>query len=212
MSNGQTANVSESITIVKRNRFFGVVIVLMVLAPMLAAYIMYQTGWGISSTTTNKGVLLSPPTPIQDLRLVENTSFLSDIFTQREGGKKWRLLIPVTKDCSEICQQNLYISRQVHIRLAEKAYRVERIVLSLDNLSLPLKQEITQKHPNTLLANTSVTNFSAWANMANVSSNAEDYYYLVDQDGFAMMRYDVSHTGQDLLDDIKRLLKFTYDK
>lgn len=35
---------------------------------------------------------------------------------------------------------------------------------------------------------------------------------LIDQDGFAMMVYDNQHSGNQLLKDIKRLLKYSYEK
>ncbi|MFT5116856.1 MAG: cytochrome oxidase Cu insertion factor (SCO1/SenC/PrrC family) [Kiritimatiellia bacterium] len=199
--------------IVKRNRFFAVMIILIVVAPMGIAYVMYQTGWGVSAGTTNKGTLLSPPVALNELSLVKNTSLLAELFVDKKSVKRWRLLVPVSAGCSEVCQKNLYTTRQVHIRLAEKSYRLERVLLALDTLPLNLQTLLLQKHPNTLLANSTHENFKQWISAAaNSSDNAEDYYYLVDQGGLVMMQYDVSHTGQDLLDDVKKLLKFTYDK
>lgn len=198
--------------IIKRNRFFGVLIIFIVLAPMGIAYLMYQTGWGVSSSTTNKGELINPPIPIQEIPLNQGSALFNELFSDNKASKKWRLLVPVVAGCSDICQKNLYTTRQVHIRLAEKAYRVERILLSLQPLPEALDAQLQQEHPNTLRSETSAEYFSHWISAANISGKAENYYYLVDQEGFVMMRYDSSHTGQDLLDDIKKLLKFTYDK
>jgi len=222
---GEEKSDGQSAAIIKRNRFFGLLILIIVTAPMLLAYVMYQTGWGISSSTTNKGELLTPALSIQDLQVIDednvfekmfsnttDNSPLNDDMTKKSTGKKWRLLVPVTEACSDVCQQNLYTTRQVHIRLAEKAYRVERIILSLDELGSELLQRLENEHPNTLRISSSDDLFSQWLAPANIAESAEQYYYLVDQEGFAMMRYDVSHTGQDLLDDVKKLLKFTYDK
>jgi len=222
---------TETAAVIKRNRFFGLVIIGIVTAPMLIAYIMYQTGWGVSVNTTNNGELISPALPIQALVLSsdgtsngENNAGasgktgneLAALFDKdelsKEWSKKWRLLVPVNQNCTEVCQKNLYTTRQVHIRLAEKAYRVERIILSLDELPSALEQQLREKHPNTRRINTSSASFAQWLAPANIDAAANDHYYLVDQEGFAMMRYDSSHTGQNLLDDIKKLLKFTYDK
>jgi cytochrome oxidase Cu insertion factor (SCO1/SenC/PrrC family) len=210
----------QSTAIIKRNRFFGLLIIAIVTVPMLLAYVMYQTGWGISANTTNKGELLTPALSIQDLQLTAADNILEKLLMIKEANnsanksttKKWRLLVPVTAECSDVCQKNLYTTRQVHIRLAEKAYRVERIILSLDELNPALLQRLDNEHPNTLRVSSSDEHFSRWLAPANIAESAEQYYYLIDQEGFAMMRYDVSHTGQNLLDDIKKLLKFTYDK
>jgi cytochrome oxidase Cu insertion factor (SCO1/SenC/PrrC family) len=212
MHNESAAAPKENTHIIKRNRFFGLIIVLIVVAPMIVAYIMYHTGWGVSHSTTNKGELLNPVLPIQELSLTGNKTRLSELFSDNKAGKKWRLLVPVAADCSDICQKNLYTTRQVHIRLAEKAYRLERILLAIDTLSETVQTQLQQEHPNTIRVETSAELFDRWLSAANRHVNAEQYYYLIDQDGFAMMRYDVSHTGHDLLDDIKKLLKFTYDK
>jgi cytochrome oxidase Cu insertion factor (SCO1/SenC/PrrC family) len=218
---------SSSAAIIKRNRFFGLLIVAIVTVPMFLAYVMYQTGWGISSNTTNKGELLNPALSIQELQIIAkdnvfekmfvskgavNNNMASENVASKDAAKKWRLLVPVTTACSDVCQKNLYTTRQVHIRLAEKAYRVERIILSLDELNSTLLQQLENEHPNTLRISSSDDRFSEWLAPANIVESAEQYYYLIDQEGFAMMRYDSSHTGQDLLDDVKKLLKFTYDK
>jgi cytochrome oxidase Cu insertion factor (SCO1/SenC/PrrC family) len=132
--------------------------------------------------------------------------------TSKSVAKKWRLLVPVPAACADTCQKNLYTTRQVHIRLAEKAYRVERIILSLDELRPTLLKQLANEHPNTLRIESSEDRFFEWLASANFVESVEQYYYLIDQEGFAMMRYNASHTGQNLLDDIKKLLKFTYDK
>ena len=217
---------NNSKDIVKRNRFFGLVIIVIVTAPMLLAYIMFQTGWGVSSNTTNNGELLTPALPIQELQVMTEDKVFENLFSgqffdeaalnkntkNKSSAKKWRLLVPVTAACSDVCQKNLYTTRQVHIRLAEKAYRVERIILFLDELNPTLLQQLNNEHPNTLRVSSRANLFSQWLAPANIAESAEQYYYLIDQEGFAMMRYDASHTGQNLLDDIKKLLKFTYDK
>ncbi|ODS24018.1 hypothetical protein AB835_05695 [Candidatus Endobugula sertula] len=204
-------NDSQDPALIKRHRFYGVLIVLMIVAPMVIAYIMFQTGWGVSGGTTNKGQLLTPPLAIKSLPLVDGSTYLEDLVNDQSIGKKWRILVPVKADCNETCRRHLYLTRQVHIRLAEKAYRVERIFLALDTLPESLKQELNTEHPNVRWAKSTASHFAQWLVPA-VLENSDQYFYLVDQTGFMMMRYDRHHSGQDLLDDVKKLLKFTYDK
>ncbi len=204
------ANEPIKTEIKKRNRYYGLLIVVVIALPMVVAYIMFTTGLGIPSGTTNKGELLVPPQPIQELVLNDQEDSLKTLYLS--DTKKWRMLVPVTKSCNETCQNHLYISRQVHIRLAEKAYRVERILLLLDTFSDAELERLKQEHPSTIVANSDASSLSNWLQGAKLPSAPIDYFYLVDQEGFAMMRYDSEHTGQDLLDDVKKLLKFTYDK
>ncbi len=204
-------NNSESIVepVKKRNRFNGFLIIAIITLPMLIAYIMFKTGLGIPSSTSNKGTLLQPARDIEELPLNNQDNTLARLISDEK--KRWRMLVPVTKECDEICQNHLYISRQVHIRLAEKAYRVERVLLLLDTLSDDAIDNLKKEHPETVMVNTTPAAFNQWLSDSNLPLSAENYYYLIDQSGFAMMRYDISHKGQDLLDDVKKLLKFTYD-
>ncbi len=207
-----STDVNEPINtgIKKRNRYYGLLIVVVIVLPMAVAYIMFTTGMGIPSGTTNKGELLVPPQPIQDLVLDNQDDSLKALMLSDK--KKWRMLVPVSKLCDEACQNHLYISRQVHIRLAEKAYRVERILLLLDTFSDAELEHLKQEHPSTVVVNSNVSSLNDWLQDTELPEKPIDYFYLVDQEGFAMMRYDIEHTGQDLLDDVKKLLKFTYDK
>jgi len=196
-------------SIKKRNRLNGLLIVTAISLPMLVAYIMFKTGLGIPTSTSNKGALLQPARAIEELLLNHQDNTLAHLISDEK--KRWRMLIPVTKECNEICQNHLYISRQVHIRLAEKAYRVERVLLLLDTLSSDAIDTLKSEHPETVMVETTRAAFNQWLNKAKLPLPAENYYYLINQSGFAMMRYDINHKGQDLLDDVKKLLKFTYD-
>lgn len=193
-------------SLAKPNRLNGILIVLVITLPMIVAYLMYHTGWGIPTGTSNKGILLQPQ-PLAELALQNNDSSLADLYPAET--KKWRLLVPVSADCQETCQQNLYLTRQVHIRLAEKAYRVERILLLLAPASAETTETLAQDHPGVRIVESNLENLRAWLNSV---SEPEDYYYLIDQGGYAMMRYGNEHSGQNLLDDLKKVLKYTYEK
>jgi cytochrome oxidase Cu insertion factor (SCO1/SenC/PrrC family) len=194
----------------KRNNLYGLLIITAILLPMILAYVMFKTGWGVSGKTTNKGILLTEARSLKELVLRNNEDRLATLYDADK--KQWRILVPVTAVCDKACENHLYLSRQVHIRLAEKAYRVERILLLLDELPPERLDSLKQDHPETVIVNSSTANLTTWLEPNKLSLSPENYFYLVDQEGFAMMRYGLEHTGQDLLDDIKKLLKFTYDK
>jgi hypothetical protein len=42
--------------------------------------------------------------------------------------------------------------------------------------------------------------------MQNIKTNRA---YLVDQQGFAMMSYDLSHKGTEIIEDIEHLMKYS---
>ncbi|MEO0442798.1 MAG: hypothetical protein AAFZ92_03520 [Pseudomonadota bacterium] len=194
-----------------RSRLYALLIMVLIFAPMVLAYIMFHTGWGVSGNTTNKGDLLESPLPIADLELNLNEQ---DKLTRLYQGndKRWRILVPVDSPCKDPCANFLYLTRQVHIRLAQDAYRVERILLLLDELPHGQIKKLTQEHPNSIIVNSNIDALTQWLQKNDAPKSASGYFYLIDQEGYAMMRYGEQHTGQNLLDDLKKLLKFTYDK
>ena len=196
----------------KPSRINGILIPAVIIVPMVLAYVMFYTGWGVPLLTTNNGEFLSPPQQVTTLDLLNNDSTL--VKTYEEGSqKRWRILLPITADCLAACSDNLYLTRQVHIRLAQKAYRVERILVLLDSFTEAQLAQLKQDHPTTLMVNSNQAAFTDWLSAAGISGEkALEQYYLIDQEGYAMMQYDNTHSGQDLLDDVKKLLKFTYDK
>ena len=182
-----------------------------IVLPMVAAYIMFKTGWGMPTDTINKGMLLTSPQPVSELNLAADDKTLQDLYPAEK--KQWRIMVPVSALCEAVCQQNLFITRQVHIRLAEKAPRVERILLALEEIPAQQKQQLLAEHPNILWLNSSQAELASWLADTNAAAMPLDqHYFLIDQDGFAMMTYNNQHTGQDLLDDLKKLLKYTYEQ
>lgn len=179
--------------------------------PMVMAYVVFSTGLGMPTGTVNKGDLLLPATPLTDINItLENGQPLALL----EGKKKWRWLIVGDNSCAKACQENLYLSRQVHIRLGDKAVRLERLYLNTDTAYSPaFAQQLRQQHPRLVMAHVNADEWQQVLQQSNAADLALDgtHLYVVDQQGFAMMTYSTSHEGSDLLDDIKRLLKYSYE-
>lgn len=192
-----------------RSRIMAAIVILVVLAPMLGAYIAYHTGFGISGATVNHGDLLPQAQSTAELNFTDLDGQPISILGEQ---KQWRILIPASASCSDDCQKNLYTSRQVHIRLGEKARRVERVyVMPNTDISAEFKEYLSNEHPKLKLAVVELENFSALLDSdLQAGRNIYDRYYLMDQEGFIMMSYGVEHTGNDLLADIKRMLKYSY--
>lgn len=204
------SDISQDKQLQRRGRIMGAAIMAVIFLPMAIAYGVYHTGIGMPNTTVNRGDLLAPPQAIDSLqpRQLDNSPWLL-----AEQSRKWRWLVPGGAVCDTQCQKNLYLTRQVHIRLAEKAFRVERLYLLLDDNIAPETLEfLTQEHPHMPVVKIDPEQLaSALAAGDQAGALEQNRYFLMDQDGFVMMSYAPTHTGQQLLDDIKRLLKFSYE-
>lgn len=189
----------------RRSRLMGLAVLTVVFLPMAAAYVMFKTGLGIPTGTVNKGDLLFPPLALELLGLEDAGGNSLDLL---EGEKKWRLLIPAGATCDSECQQSLFITRQVHVRLGEKSVRVERYYLNTAaGLSAETKSFIKKEHPRLKQAYIKPQELNT---LLEASSVPGARYFLMDQEGYVMMSYSAEHTGNELLDDIKRLLKYSY--
>ena len=160
--------------------------------PVFLAYFIFYTGIGIPKKTVNYGQLIDNPYDLVNLVDENNKHEVNQLVLQ----KKWWLVIPISASCDEICVKNLYTTRQVHIRLDKKSDRIGRIALTDHFFEI---DNIKQQHPYLrIIKNKKITLDTS-------------HYYLVDQQGKVMMKYDINHTGNELLKDIKRALKYSID-
>lgn len=194
----------------RRGRLTAAALMLTVALPMLLAYLFYTTGVGLPDTTINQGALLSPPQEFADWapRQLNGSDWQRPV-----EPKYWRILVPITGDCSGQCRDNLYLTRQVHLRLAQKAYRVKRLLLVKGTLSANTAEYLEAEHPGVELLRVDVGAMAQSLTEAGRPDNAweQGEYYLMDQDGFVMMAYNPGHTGEQLLKDVKRLLRYSYE-
>ena len=192
-------------------RWQGALVVMAISLPMLLAYVIFKTGWAMPTDTVNKGDLLTPATSMVALQVTDSQGEELDWLA---GKKLWRMVVVADNACDETCMQQLYTSRQVHKRLSDKSVRVERVFLNTaPSYSHELQAKLEAEYPR--LKRYSVSS-AQWSQAMAATSAAEQplnghHIYYIDQQGFAMMSYQPSHKGADLLDDIKRLLKYSYE-
>ena len=182
------------------------IIILTVATPMVAAYWIFQSGLGIPSSTINKGSLLIPATTTTELSL----SDLDNQLLPWQQQNYWRMLTVVEDECHQSCRDYLYTARQVHIRLAKEAHRIQRYLFFIGDTppsdSVPLE---ALEDSGLQIVRASKEQWQA--TFASASLVPDNHIVLVDQNGYAMMTYDQNNTGTDLLDDLTRLLKYSYE-
>ncbi|MFV8782850.1 SCO family protein [Microbulbifer sp. SA54] len=176
--------------------------------PIVAAYLVYQTGFGIPKDTVNQGELLLPPQSVAELGLLDDSGETLDLTAE---SPLWHYLIVSEQGCSDVCAELLYTTRQVHIGLGDKAHRVERILVTDTALGGPAREEIAKQHPRMRFAVANSQQLKQWLADSDHADQQTPSVLLVDQEGFAMMVYDHTHSGKQLRQDIKRLLKYSYE-
>lgn len=190
-------------------RWAGTAVFSAVALPMLAAYIVFYTGIGMPTATVNQGELLVPAKNVAE---VELSSADGEQIALASEDPKWRYLILGSEHCADECEKLLYTTRQVHIRLGDKAHRVERMLVTEEPLSELHQAELKNQHPRLRFATADRQQLERWLADSDHPRLKRPSALLVDQNGFAMMVYDNHHTGNQLLKDVKRLLKYSYEK
>jgi len=165
---------------------------------MLLAWLMYKTGLGVPQLKHNHGILLDPPfKAAQSLPLY---------------GRGWTLLLPTAGACKEACRQRLYRTRQVHVALGREAWRLQRLHWATTNPPTREENEFLQReHPGIRVHHQApAPEWSARAGAdPGVTGRWDDYFYLVDPQGFLVMAYKNTDSGEGLLEDLRFLLRIS---
>ncbi|WP_323846080.1 hypothetical protein [Microbulbifer magnicolonia] len=190
-------------------RVQGLSVIASVLLPIVAAYVVFYTGVGMPESTINQGALLERPVNVGQLQFQRPGAAPLQLQAEKP---RWRYLILAGGECTAECEQLLYTSRQVHIRLGEKANRVERLLVTDTPLTDERQRKLHEEHPRLRLLQLDADALQQLRLQTAHANIADTRALLIDQQGFAMMAYDSHHSGNQLLKDIKRLLKYSYDK
>lgn len=182
-------------------------IVLMPVAAIAAASLVFYTGVGIPTGTTNRGQLVQPPPQAGGLQLRNQAG---DSLTAAALAGKWLILVPGGTRCDDVCRERLWLSRQVRTALGKDAQRVRRVYLGLESEFEPsLLEWLRAEHPDAEPLYAAREEWQALLAGSNAPDAAGHPLYLVDQRGFLMMAYTLQHDGQDLLKDLRFLLKYS---
>ena len=176
---------------------------------------------GVTSTT-NKGVLVSPVLELTALDLKDSSGkagYLS--FAELTEGvdpavyqpRPWQLLFLGTENCNEACQERLFFLRQLHTRLGGDFDRVQRVYVQAEGSQQVSGETVAQMLEN---GESDMRVLTVPANklrekLAKSVKNAQDpisnhYIYVADPLGNIMMYFTPENTPEQILKDLEKLL------
>ena len=190
----------------KKNKIIIIVIVLVFIAPsILAWYVFNHTNFLESRGTSNYGQIITPPIQLEDLSLIDPLN------TERNDTLhgKWSMIY-VAESCDEICMENVYRMRQIHMGIGKYSLRVQKVLF------------LTNQHPGELSKL-----FINYAGQQVISTDSVDldalldkfrsekvinptkagYIYISDPLGNLMMSYPPEINPKGILKDLKKLLR-----
>lgn len=189
---------------VRRGRIIALLLFSIALVPVVLATAMYFGGWGATGASANKGELIQPVGEVAAFGLEdEQGQPLTDRFYPLAEEPRW-LVLTLAGRCGPACQTALHKTRQVHIALGRESDRVERAVWSAE-----LTEEQLEDYPE-LMRLRLAEGTSLPDRLPGAANLLESYQiYVIDPNGNVILRYDDGNSGEDLLDDLKKLLRLS---
>ncbi len=173
-------------------------IALVFLGPLMLATWLYFGGSALQPEgRTNHGELLQPLVNIRDA-LPESPKH-----EHNEG--HWLLIYPNEAVCDAECEFALYTLRQSRLMLGKEMDRLVRVFLHGE--SAPDTVYLADEHAG--LITLSDSGFSTLLKNKRPSELSAGGYYLVDPLGNLVMYFPPDIEPSDMVEDIKRLLKFS---
>lgn len=159
--------------------------------------------------TKNNGALIQPPRAIADLPLVDADGAAFD-FSQQP--KQWTLLLTVPAHCDQQCEQNLYITRQIHVALGKHSSRVRRYLVATQWPLDTQFQQLLEQHPRLQVLRADAAVYASYFAQSKLDPLRDQQYVLVDPEGWMMMYYQPGQDGKEVIADLKFLLTNSRDE
>lgn len=168
-----------------------VLIAIVCLAPIVAAYVAYYVFQ--RDSRTNYGVLLVTPAPALAGVALDGKPLAVADFKGR-----WLMLTAAPGACDAPCAQALYATRQARTIQGRERGRVARLWLVTDTATVP--PAIVAEHPDLAIARVPADAMAAWPRGA-------DAIYLVDPLGNAVLAWPRAPDIKALANDLGKLLR-----
>ena len=147
------------------------------------------------------GELVNPPQPLQTVLLHDAQG---KAVTPQQWLKKWTVVTVATSACTEPCQAQIHLLKQVNIALDKDAHRVQRILMMPIAASAEATAALQKQYPDLVILSGADAETIKFASQFKGTAGS---VYLVDPLGNLMMRYPQNMNPKGMLTDLKKLLK-----
>ena len=187
----------------RHGRRMFLIIAAVFLLPVAASFALYYGKLWRPAGSASKGELITPARPltVAGLRHADGTAAGNEVFAD-----KWTLIYIGDGACDADCRQALVLARQSRLALNNEMTRVQRVFLATDHCCA--SDYFAAEQPGLIALDASAA--EAAALLAQFPAERQHALFIVDPLGNLMMRHDASHTTNDLLSDLKKLLKLSH--
>lgn len=166
-----------------------VLLVVIFVAPGIAAYLFYQHPSWLGAARVNKGTLLNPPVMLQAF----------------EGKSKWRIIFWSPEACDQVCMKQLDVLARIRLALGRKLYQVDQWLLISDKApSLSQEQQSLLKEMDFKVAKLSAAEMTTQKALLS-----EAKVFIADPGNYLILSYASQSNPADVYKDLKLLLNTT---
>lgn len=188
----------NNITAKKRNLFIPIILLVLFIGPMVAAWLLYASKT-FQPTTTNNGHLISPPLQLTSLALSKPQALKG----------KWLFVYINPNACTVQCEKNIYFMRQIRTSLGKDMDRVVRVYITYPaENNTQLQNYLARGYDGTEVFTTNPQVLQQFLSPLAYKQQilTQGSFFLVDPLGNVMMNYSLTQKPKEILKDLKRLL------
>ncbi len=190
----------------KKNRLVLILVIAVFLSPVILSWLVFNyTDYLEKRGTSNHGDLIIPIRPIADLALLDPVN--TDRKESLHG--KWSMVY-VAQSCDDVCMDNVYRMRQIHIAMDKHSLRVQRVLLLTGQQANELSG-LLNDYAGQQVVNTRGVNSDALLAVFRLKNTDDPLtmgrIYIVDPMGNLMMKFESTANPKDIMADLKKLLR-----
>jgi len=172
-------------------------------------------------STVNRGNLILPPLDvvaldIRDeqtgaLRIRSFEDRIAELDPDNYSPDPWTLVMVNTSACDADCRERVHYLRQMHVRLNREMPRVQRYYLHAGSSPMAADDRsfFLEEFPGMVIAmgQRDLIQRNLLDGGVEINLGDDNYIFVVDPVGNVMMYYDSSHSTQDIMTDVQRMLQ-----
>ena len=185
-----------------------VMVLLLCLAPVLAAVVVYFNPEWQPSGSVNYGTLVKPQRPMPSAEALELKTLDGRPFDLQSLKGKWLLATADGASCPESCARKLFILRNSHASQGKNVDRVNRIWFITDDADVP--DNVMQAYKGTIMVRANPEQLAKFlptlGNGPDGRPALQDPMWIIDPLGNLILQYPVDSEPLRFRKDLSRLI------
>ncbi|GMR08448.1 MAG: hypothetical protein BMS9Abin26_1453 [Gammaproteobacteria bacterium] len=178
--------------------------------PVVLAILFYSVDGLKPERTTNAGELITPARPLVLEGFVDAQA---RPFSLQNIQHKWTLVYIGDSSCDSICQEKIYLMRQIRWSQGKEMQRIQRLFIVTDKSGMTDTRAIIEKYPGMFVATADkpvMDKFVAQFEINGISATTTPgRIFIIDPIGNLMMSYGADAPPKGIVSDLIKLLKFS---